>query len=183
MKSDLKIAVPALMAVAGTSASASASQGCPAERAVYKLRGAPGVTAGFARQRYQLNYTSNLFFWIQTSDRRRWWFSMNLPNGFAGISLSPDVDATKITRADHEADPPPAPENPIQIDFDMFDRNYGVIEIPPQARTPAPAHLYARGIGPLVWYNPVGAANGDKTAKTASIPIAMYDLAGCHLPR
>jgi len=153
--------------------------GCTAEHAVYQLRGAPGVTAGFTKQRFQINYASDLFFWVRTDDGRRWWFSMNSPNGYGGIFLSPDVDAEKITEADREAEQPAPPEDPIEFDFDLFDADYGVIDSPPQAGTPAPAHLFARGLGPLLWYNPVGAANGDKTAKTASIPIAMYDLTGC----
>lgn len=152
---------------------------CRAEFAIYKLRGAPGVTAGFTRQRYQINYASNLFFWVRTADRRKWWFSMNSPNGYGGTFLSPDVDATKIIKADRDADQSSAAENSVVVDFDMFDRDYGIINTLPQAGTHAPSHLFARGLGPLVWYNPIGAANGDKTAKTASIPIAMYDLKGC----
>ena len=160
-------------------ASSSTMPVCPADRAIYKLRGNHGVLAGFSRQRYQINYASNLFFWIKTPDRRRWWFAMNAPNGFGGVFLSPDVDATKITKADHEADPRPAPQNPIQVDFDMFDHRYGVIASPPESGSLAPSHLFARGIGPLIWYNPIGAANGDKTAKAVSVPIAMYDLSSC----
>lgn len=152
---------------------------CTTEYARYQLRGAPGVTAGFAKQRYQVNYTSDLFFWVKTDDGRRWWFSMNSPNGYGGVFLSPDVDATKITEADREAEPPPPPDDPIEFDFDSFDADYGHLDNPPQSNDPAPAHLFARGLGPLLWYNPVGAANGDKTAKSASIPIAMYDLIGC----
>jgi len=165
-----------LMALALASAPA-----CTAEHAQYQLRGAPGVTAGFAKQRFQINFASDLFFWVRTPDEggRTWWFSMNAPNGYGGVSLSPDVDATKITEEDREAEPPTAPEQPIEFDFDTFDADYGYLDNPPQADTPAPAHLLARGLGPLLWYNPVGAANGDKNAKAASIPIAMYDLAGC----
>lgn len=163
-----------LMALALTDAPA-----CTTEHARYQLRGAPGVTAGFAKQRYQINYASDLFFWVKTDDGRRWWFSMNSPNGYGGVFLSPDVDATRITEADREAEPPPPPEDPIEFDFDSFDADYGHLDSPPQSNDPAPAHLFARGLGPLLWYNPVGAANGDKTAKTASVPIAMYDLIGC----
>lgn len=160
-------------------ASTSMPSLCLVERAVYRLRGSAGVTAGFTGQRFQTNYASNLFFWIRTPDKRKWWFSMNTPNGFAGISLSPDVDANKITKADHEAEEPPQTKDAIQVDFDMFDRNYNVIATTPQRGIRAPAHLYARGIGPLIWYNPIGAANGDKTAKVVPVPIAMYDLTGC----
>ncbi|MBC7499190.1 MAG: hypothetical protein H7315_01580 [Herminiimonas sp.] len=156
---------------------------CPAERAIYRLRGVPGVTAGFTRQRYQINFASDLFFWVRTADGRRWWFSMNSPNGYGGPFLSPDVDATKITKADREADQSSSPGSSIEVDFDMFDRNYGVITTPPQEGGRAPSHLYARGLGSLMWYNPVGAANGDKRAKAGSIPIAMYDLKSCLLKR
>lgn len=164
-----------------TAGIASASARCPAEGARYKLRGAPDVTAGFTRQRYQINYASKLFFWIRTSDGRRWWFSMNAPNGTGGVFISPDVDATTITAADHEAEPKPVPENLAEVDFDVFDRNYNVAGNPPQLGDPAPAHLFARGLGALLWYNPVGAANGDKTAKSSAVPIGMFDLTSCTL--
>jgi hypothetical protein len=158
---------------------AAAAKACSIDHMRYRLRAAPHVTAGFSRQRFQINYASLLFFWVRTANGRRWWFSMNSPNGFRGVYLSPDVDPAKITQADREAEPAPAAENPIQVDFDSFDRNYGHIDGPPQVGDAPPAHLFARGLGPLIWYNPVGAANGDKTAKTASVPIAMFDAAGC----
>jgi len=154
---------------------------CPVEQATYTLRGAPGVTAGFAKQRYQINYASDLFFWVKTPDEggRTWWFSMNSPNGYGGVFLSPDVDATTIKEEDREAEQPATPREPIEFDLDTFDAAYGHLDNPPQAGDAAPAHLFARGLGPLLWYNPVGAANGDKSAKSASVPIAMYDLTGC----
>lgn len=160
---------------------------CPAERAIYTLRGESGVTAGFVKQRYQINYASKLFFWIRTpgeqgAPARRWWFSFNAPNGYGGVYLTPDVDATKITEADHEAEPPvslvPVPD-PIEVDFDTFDAAYNHLPGPPQIGERAPDHLFARGLGPLFWYNPTAAANGDKTAKATSIPIAMWDRTGC----
>ncbi len=168
-----------MLALGLTALALAGAPDCTAEHAVYQLRGAPGVTAGFTKQRFQINYASDLFFWIKTEDGRRWWFSMNSPNGYGGIFLSPDVDAEKITEADREAEAPPPPDDPIEVDFDLFDGDYGYLDNPPQSGAPAPAHLLARGIGPLLWYNPVGAANGDKSAKAASVPIAMYDLAGC----
>lgn len=158
---------------------APASAHCLAEGARYRLRGAPAVTAGFTRQRFQINYASKLFFWVRTTDGRRWWFSMNAPNGTGGVFISPDVDATKITAADHEAKPQAVPENPIESDFDVFDRDYNVIRNPPQVGDLAPAHLFARELGALLWYNPVGAANGDKAAKASSVPIGMFDFSGC----
>lgn len=157
----------------------SANVRCAAEGARYKLRGAPGVTAGFTRQRYQINYASKLFFWIRTSEGRRWWFSMNAPNGTGGVYITPDVDATKITAADHEAEPKALPESPPQVDFDAFDRNYNVTRNLPQVGDPAPAHLFARELGALLWYNPVGASNGDKKATSSAVPIGMFDLTTC----
>ncbi|MEA3009448.1 MAG: hypothetical protein QOJ91_1140 [Sphingomonadales bacterium] len=158
---------------------AAAAQACPIDRTQYRLRGAPNVTAGFTKQRFQINYTSMLFVWVRTADGRRWWFSMNSPNGYGGVFLAPDVDPTRITRADREKGAADPPENPISVDFDTFDAAYDHIDGPPQIGDAPPAHLFARGLGPLFWYNPVGAANGDKSAKAASVPIAMFDIAGC----
>lgn len=151
---------------------------CPAEQAHYRLRGT-AVTAGFTQQRYQINYASKLFFWIRTPGGRRWWFSMNAPNGTGGVFLTPDVDATKITPGDRDIESAAVPNDPIEVDFDTFDRRYNVTNNPPQLGDPAPAHLFARGLGALLWYNPIGAANGDKAAKASAIPIAMFDLTGC----
>jgi len=163
-----------LMAV---SLSAGAPQ-CSADQAVYALRGAPGVTAGFARQKYQINFASNLFFWMETEGRRRW-FSLNAPNGYGGAYLTPDRDPATISEAELDADKPQAAEEPPQVDFDMFDLNYDVIDNVPQSGSAAPAHLYLRSLGPLLWYNPVAAANGDASAEAVAIPIAMYDLKRC----
>ena len=151
---------------------------CSAEEAIYALRGTPDVTAGFARQRFQVNFSSDLFFWVEVEGRRRW-FSFNAPNGYGGVYLTPDRDPATLTEADQEAGAPDKAEEPPQVDFDMFDANYDVIDAVPQADSAAPAHLFARGLGPLLWYNPAAAANGDSTATAVSIPIAMYDLTRC----
>lgn len=151
---------------------------CSAEHAVYGLRGAPSVTAGFARQRVQVNFASDLFFWMETEGRRRW-FSLNAPNGYGGAYLTPDRDPATISDAEREGDTPPPAEEPPQVDFDMFDTQYDVIDNVPQSNSAAPAHLYIRGLGPLLWYNPAAAANGDPSAEAIAIPIAMYDLTRC----
>lgn len=151
---------------------------CRAEQATYALRGTRDVTAGFARQRFPVNFSSDLFFWVEIEGRRRW-FSFNAPNGYGGVYLTPDRDPATLTEADQEAGAPDKAEEPPQVDFDMFDANYDVIDPVPQAESAAPAHLFARGLGPLLWYNPAAAANGDSTATAVSIPIAMYDLKRC----
>lgn len=161
-------------------AAVSAAPKCSASGAIYHLRGAKRVIAGFQRQRYQTNFASNVFFWVRTPDGRRWWFAMNAPNGSRGFYLSPDVDARKIDMPNPEIDPTDEADNPIEIDFHSFDRLYNVNHFLPQADTPAPAHLFASGLGPLLWYNPTAAANGDKTARSVGLPIAMFDLVTCN---
>lgn len=150
---------------------------CTAEHAVYKLRGTE-VTAGFTKQAVRVQMTSDTFFWIRTEDGRKWWFAMWSPNGYGGAYLTPDKDATRLTEADNNAARRNREET-AHIDFDSFDENFDHIPGPLQSDDPAPAHLFARGLGPLLWYDSVIAANGDETAPEESIPTAFYDRVGC----
>ncbi|RYG75224.1 MAG: hypothetical protein EON59_18435 [Alphaproteobacteria bacterium] len=152
---------------------------CDAQHAEYRLRGARGVIAGFERQRFQVNFASDLFFWVRTQDGRRWWFSMNAPNGSGLQYLTPDVDATTITESDREAEPAPPTEEVAQIDIDLFDAEFDVITSLPQASDRAPAHIFTRNLAALLWYNPGAAAGGDANAHAVDIPTAMFDLVGC----
>jgi hypothetical protein len=167
----------ALIILAASPAAAPIAS-CTAANAVYALRGAPGVTAGFVQQRFQINFASDLFFFVDIKGRR-WWFSQNAPNGDAGVYLTPDRDPRTITPADRETEPVEPAVQPPQVDFDMFDSRFDVMVEAPQSGSAAPAHLYARGLGPLLWNNPAAAANDDPSATAVAIPLAMYDLVAC----
>ena len=169
------------------SAELIASADCPIEKTVYALADTPGITAGFARQVVQTSFASDLVFWLKTP-RRTFWFSFNAPNGYGGTSISPDIDpalAREPTDAELDArdaaeSVPDAPEPEyLGFDFDAFDGSLDVYDNPPQSDDLAPALLFARGLGPALWYNPAGVAGTDAKVAAESIPIGFWRPAEC----
>lgn len=158
---------------------------CPIDRAVYALRGAPEFTAGFARQDRRKGFGSNLVLWLRTP-RHTYFFSLGSPNGYGGIYLAPDVDPRRAARLDDNAerdlaerieaaDMPP-------IAFDAFAADLAALDVPPQAESPPPAALFARGLGPALWYDWTRLGAGDPGAEQESMPIGLFLPAGCGGP-
>jgi hypothetical protein len=165
-----------LLAALCVASPALAEPACSIERAVYRLHGAPQFRAGFARERVATSIVSNLRFYLKTP-RRIYWFGFESPNGYGGTFLFPQVDPAKETG--DEPDGPALDDSVRDLTFDAFRADLSVWETPPASGDPAPAHLFARGLGAPLWYNPVDLANGDKSAEPETMPIAMFDLAEC----
>ncbi|WP_114951886.1 hypothetical protein [Sphingosinicella terrae] len=158
---------------------------CPIDRAVYRLNGAPQFTAGFARQDRRKQLGSDLALWLRTPEHL-YWFSLGSPNGYGGTYLAPDIDPRRAARMDDDeerdtaerieaADMPPLP-------FDAFRADLSTADGPPQTSDPAPALLFARGLGPALWYDWTRAAAGDPRAVQESMPIGLFEPAGCDGP-
>jgi hypothetical protein len=47
------------------------------------------------------------------------------------------------------------------------------------APLPAPAFLFARGLGPSLWYDRTALAGNDPAAEQESMPIGLFEPAGC----
>lgn len=158
---------------------------CPIERAVYRLEGAPQFTAGFAEQDRRDRYASDLVLWLDTP-KRTYWFAFGSPNGYGGTYLSPEIDPRLSARLSDDEEREAAARlqdsEPLGLPFDAFDSKLKAFGAPPQSSDRAPALLFMRAIGPKLWYGPSELAGGDTTAETESMPIGLFEAAGCGGP-
>src|SRR5687768_3734102 len=117
---------------------------CPIDRAVYRLRGGPEFTAGFARQDRRKSLGSNLALWLRTPEHL-YWFSLGSPNGYGGTYLRPDLDPRRSIRLDDDQEREAAEgierADMPGIPFDVFNADLSAPDGPPQADQPAPALL------------------------------------------
>ena len=154
---------------------------CPIDRAVYRLNGAPEYTAGFAPQERRNRQGSDLAFWLKTP-KRTYWFSLGAPNGYGGTYLAPALDPEAVAKMSDDdmyaALDRLRESEPVQIDFDAFGPDLAAHEGVPQAEDAAPALLFARGLGPALWYEPNRLAGGAE-AEQESMPIGLFEAAGC----
>jgi hypothetical protein len=162
-----------------------AAPACPIDRAVYRLKGAPEFTAGFLRQDRRKVYASDLIFWLKTRERT-YYFSFGSPNGYGGTYVTPDIDPRRSARLDDEAERDATGKvtsgEAMNIEFDAFAGDLKAFEMPPQSTDKAPALLFARGLGPALWYEPIRLSGNDEAATQESMPIGLFEPAGCDGP-
>jgi hypothetical protein len=166
-------------------AAVPAPPACPIEKAVYRLKGDPGFTSGFARQDRRDSGVSDLVFWLKTP-KRTYWFSFGSPNGYGGTYLAPELDPRISVRLsdDEERDAAERMEtpDPLSIYFDAFGADLKTFGSPPQSSDRPPAFLFARGLGPALWYGPSTLAGNDPKAESEGMPIGLFVAAGCGGP-
>jgi hypothetical protein len=166
-------------------AAVPAPPACPIEKAVYRLKGDPKFTAGFARQDRRDSAVSDLVLWLKTP-KRTYWFSFGAPNGYGGTYLAPELDPRISVRLsdDKERDSAErmATAEPLNIEFDAFRADLGAFTAPPQSSDKAPSLLFARGLGPALWYGPSALAGNDPAAEQEGMPIGLFVPAGCSGP-
>jgi hypothetical protein len=139
---------------------------CPIDRQIYQLQSDRRFTAGFDRAGPPPTAASDLYFWLKTPGRT-YRFVFHSPNGYGGTHIVP----ASAKESEEEAIRP--------IPFDAFRADLSVYRSPPTSADPAPARLFARGLGPELWYNSVALAGGDEAAKPESMPIGMFVPAAC----
>lgn len=165
-------------------AAAVPAPACPIERAVYRLHGAPRFTAGFARQDRRDSAVSDLVLWLDTP-RRTYWFAFGTPNGYGGTYLAPEIDPRLSVRLSDEEERDAARKmrtsEPLSLPFDAFAADLGAFRSPPRSSDRAPSLLFARGLGPALWYSPSALA-GDDAAEEESMPVGLFEAAGCGGP-
>lgn len=158
---------------------------CPIERAVYRLHGAPQFTAGFARQDRRDRRASDLVLWLNTP-KRTYWFAFGSPNGYGGTYLVPELDPRVSVRLSDDEERAAAermqPADPLGLAFDAFAADLSAFQAPPQSRDKPPSLLFARGLGPALWYGPANLAGNDPAAEEESLPIGLFKAAGCGGP-
>src|SRR5688572_21254704 len=166
-------------------AAVPAPPACPIERAVYRLDRAPQFTAGFARQDRRDTLASDLVLWLNTP-KRTYWFSFGSPNGYGGTYLAPEIDPRLSVRLSDEAEREAAAKmrttEPHSLPFDAFRADLSTFRSPPQSSDKAPSLLFARALGPALWYSPTELAGGDSTAEAESMPVGLFKAAGCAEP-
>lgn len=166
-------------------AAVPASPACPIEKAVYRLHGDPKFTAGFARQDRRDSAVSDLVLWLNTP-RRTYWFAFGSPNGYGGTYLAPEIDPRLSVRLSDDEERDAAEKmrssEPLDIAFDAFAADLAAFRSPPQSTDRAPSLLFARGLGPALWYSPVDLSGGDRGAQEESMPVGLFVSAGCAGP-
>ncbi|HEX9965455.1 MAG TPA: hypothetical protein VGB04_10790 [Allosphingosinicella sp.] len=158
---------------------------CPIDRAVYRLKGDPGFTAGFARQDRRDSGVSDLVLWLNTP-KRTYWFSFAAPNGYGGTYLTPEIDPRISARLSDDEERDAAermqPAEPLNLEFDAFAADLGAFEAPPRSSDRPPSLLFARGLGPALWYGPSTLAGNDPKAEPEGMRIGLFVPAGCGGP-
>jgi len=158
---------------------------CPIEKAVYRLKGDPQFTAGFARQDRRDSGVSDLVLWLKTP-KRTYWFAFAAPNGYGGTYLAPEIDPRLSVRLSDDEERDAAermePAEPLDIAFDAFAADLSAFEAPPRSSDKPPSLLFARGLGPALWYGPLTLSGNDETAEQEGMPISLFVPAGCAGP-
>lgn len=166
-------------------AAVPAPPACPIDRAVYRLKGDPSFTAGFARQDRRDSGVSDLVLWLNTP-KRTYWFAFGAPNGYGGTYLNPELDPRVSIRLSDDEERDAAermqPAEPLNIAFDAFRSDLATFQAPPRSGDRPPALLFARGLGPALWYGPSTLAGNDPTAEQEGMPIGLFVAAGCGGP-
>jgi hypothetical protein len=166
-------------------AAVPAPPACPIEKAVYRLKGDPKFTAGFAKQDRRNSGASDLVLWLKTP-KRTYWFAFGSPNGYGGTYLSPELDPRVSVRlSDDEewaAGKKMETAEPLGLRFDAFAADLAAFQGPPQSSDKPPALLFARDLGPALWYSPVSLAGNDPTVEAEGMPIGLFVAAGCGGP-
>lgn len=166
-------------------AAVPAPPACPIEKAVYRLKGDSKFTSGFARQERRDSSASNLVWWLKTP-KRTYWFAFGSPNGYGGTYLTPELDPRISVRLSDDEERDAAermqPAEALAIKFDAFRADLSAFGSPPQSRDRPPSLIFARDLGPALWYGPSSLAGNDSTAESEGMPIGLFVPAGCGGP-
>jgi hypothetical protein len=147
-----------MMATVGLAMAAGAAQAaCPAERAGYALDGDPDHRLDLDLAPHP-NAWSALRLTLTTRSGPRH-FTFTASNGYSLTYLVPDPPAAGIDEADGSRPP---------LEVYVFDRGLKLLDLP-QPGAPAPAFLFAPGLGPLLWYG----------AGREELPLGIWRFAGC----
>lgn len=123
---------------------------CPAERAIYAIEGS-AAELRIVKPPFPASAASDLAIRVQAGEDVLW-FSILESNGYGARYLGYISDPT----APDAADPHDAEGESGGREFGLFDADMNAILNTPQAGDPAPAFLYAPGVGQRFWYDRAG---------------------------
>ena len=153
---------------------------CAAERATYTLKSNPAFSAGFIPAKHFASTPSNLYFWIK-SPQRTYWFTFGVGMGYTGISLGPVGDPYVADGGDPDNGPvvlEPDETSSHSLRIYPMQRDFTVLENPPNAGDPAPDVLFAPEIGSVLWYAPRDVTL-DETAERDPMERGVFIRTGC----
>ncbi|MBL8579438.1 MAG: hypothetical protein JNK47_19725 [Mesorhizobium sp.] len=153
---------------------------CAAEQATYTLKSNPAFSAGFIPAKHFASTPSNLYFWIK-SPQRTYWFTFGVGVGYTGISLGPVGDPYVADGGDPDNGPvviEPDDTSSRSLRIYPMQRDFTVLENPPNAGDPAPDVWFAPEIGSVLWYSPRDVTL-DETAERDPMERGVFIRTGC----
>ena len=165
------LALSLALAACATSRPSASAIACPAERAVYTLRGEPGAQMRFMRTPHALNAYSDLAARVDF-ESDVYWFAFNSSLGYSRDYIGRIQDPFFAAAEDDAGeDAGEIREEPDFASSELisFDADYNVIAAVPRSGEPAPQHLAATGVGSSIWYS----------LPRRQLPKAVWDLTSC----
>lgn len=158
-----------LLTAASCAAPPPAALSCPAERALYALRGEPGASLRLMQTPHRLNATSDLAARVEF-EGDTYWFGFTSSLGFSRNYIGAIADPLEAARLEDAGEESESGE--LETDSSelvLFDADFDVIGAVPNSGDAAPAHLMANGIASSIWYS----------EPRRVLPLALWDLSGC----
>lgn len=167
----LFLVLPLVLASCASSRADSNASACPAERAIYTLRGAPDATLRIIRVPHAPNAYSDMAARVDYQGDTYWFaFSSSLgySRNYVGRIPDPIESARREDAGEDVGEEHQEPEYEGS-EYTAFDADFDVIENVPQSGDPAPAHLLAIGISSSIWYS----------IPRRELPKALWDFSAC----
>ena len=170
-------------------ATGAAGTSCPAERAVYSMKEAPGLELRLPRAGPAAGVASDLYAQLRVpadADRpaHTIWFQFTVSNGYQTIRLVPVTDPLVAGEdgpalLNEEDDEDGALSSVTR--FLAFDGELAIAQDPPRAGEAAPAHVLLPDIGLALWYNggAFGLTDSAGGGANLSVPTAIFQRSGC----
>lgn len=171
MRSPQLLMVFAVMLSACASTTSNGQPSCPAEHAVYTLRGQPNAQLRILRTPHALNAYSELAARVDLEGETYWFAfvsSLGYSRDYVGRTMDPFEEARREDAGEDATNPYAEPDY-NGSELISFDADYNLIEGVPQAGEPAPSHLVATGIGSAIWYS----------VPRHELQRSIWDLAAC----
>ena len=165
------LAAAVAVSACSTPSQSATQQACPAERAVYALRGEPNASLRLIRAPHPLNANSDLAARV-TFEGETYWFAFTSSLGYSRNYVGRTDDPFEAARREDAGEG--AGEEQQEPEYNgselvSFDAGFNVLPNVPQSGEPAPAHLLATGIGSAIWYS----------TPRRILPQALWTLSGC----
>lgn len=153
----------------------SASAECYADSALYVLNSDSSFTAGFD---FSMSDDQNPIFYVNSEKTgRRYWFVLNLGNGWSDVIARPIVDSEKekgVIKLTKRAGDLPA------LGFYEINDRFKPSSMLPMAKMAAPAHLFLPQLGNSLYYFGLAFSDrNDENEAREQLPLGLFSLKKC----